>query len=241
MQVIETFQDLLDDAYLITLEHNMRMDDFLDEAPGLDGGVLVIDMDLGLLTFSGSPSLDVTAHFIGSAAPGPWSWLWGWTNMNGYPDAAVALAHQIREFGECSGIDELATAELPLVEDPLSDAGLSATAACLISGGMPCFVFESDGGTMIALLLESEHFALKPPSALRALTTLQTALMGGVVNDWQRAIESYAAQRGLGFTRSSPTKLSLSAPGGMVELTLDERGNLARIETILRAGQRPTR
>jgi hypothetical protein len=39
-------------------------------------------------------------HFLGSAAPGPQSWLWAWANPGDYRAELMAVAHEVREFGE---------------------------------------------------------------------------------------------------------------------------------------------
>src|SRR5690349_908565 len=58
-------------------------------------------------------------HVLGSAAPGPRSWLWSWANEAAdYSDEVVELAASVRDYGVAHGIGLLAEGEVPFAELP---------------------------------------------------------------------------------------------------------------------------
>lgn len=230
---IASFQDVLDDGYLACVEAQRRVVDAVGAGTPYDGR-FDVDLQAGILTFTGTQALAVRAHFLGSAAPGPRSWLWGWQNLNGFPDPVVAYVRHVCDFGAQAGLAELTVAEQPLQGSPREDAVRYATAASVICGGLPHYTFEVGGGSIGALLIDSPAFAAGPASALRASTVLPEAAAAGVIVDWRRALTSYAGLRGFAF-HQGPTALTLTAPDGSLDVTLDDLGRLARVEAQLQA------
>lgn len=225
----QAFQDLLDDAYLISLEYQLRLSDLIGEGTGIYD--FTADLEAGKLTFIGPSSLHVGAHFLGSADPGVGTWLWGWDNVNDFPTSVVALARGIREYGERCGITELIESELPLAGDPEHEVSRYGAAASLICS-MPLYTCRF-GDATVALLLESERLALPPPTALRATTVVGMALTHGAIRDWQRALEFYAGHRGVDLTRANTRSIALHASDGTVEVTLDSHGRIGGLESQL--------
>lgn len=228
---ITSFQDVIDDGFLASLDAQRRLADAVGPGTPCDGRYDV-DLRAGILTFTGTQQLDVRAHFLGSAAPGPGSWAWGWDNRNGFPDAVVAYVRHVHDFGTQVGVHELVVAEHPLRGTPREEAVRYATAASIICGGLPHYTLEAGGGTVAALLVDSSAFAPGPPSAVRAATLLPDAAARGVIADWRRAVVSYAQVRGFGIQEADRT-LTLSAPDGTVGITLDAHGRLAHVDGSL--------
>ncbi|MGY0502092.1 DUF6882 domain-containing protein [Nocardia sp. FBN12] len=72
------------------------------------------DLTAGRFTLTGDQPIECERmHLLGSAAPGPQSWLWSWGNPAGYPNSLTGLAQTVRDFGIRYGISELADAEVP--------------------------------------------------------------------------------------------------------------------------------
>lgn len=231
---VKSVQDVVDDGYLLNLDAQRRLSALVSDGGPYEGR---FDVDLagGVLTFTGAQVLRVRAHFIGAAAPGPGSWLWGWHNVNGFPERTVEYAEHVRRFGELAGLTELTVAEHPLVRSPRDEAVTYATVASVVCGGLPHYTFDAGGGTVVALLLDGPELAPGPPSAVRAATLVPEALAAGVVVDWRRALASYAQMRGFGHATTA-SGVELSAPDGRVALTVDDLGRIVSVDAQLGAG-----
>lgn len=89
-------------------------------------GALIADAEWEV-DFSSDPHLTFTSadgavlrtrpHLLGSESDREKTWLWGWENVNDFPDAVVGLSHDVRKFGAAEGVTELTTAELSLDEE----------------------------------------------------------------------------------------------------------------------------
>lgn len=224
---ITTLQDVLDDAVLTGLDRRRDINDATEEGTPYAGS-LGADLASGTYSFIGQQRLDTRLHFIGSAAAGPRSWMWGWNNVNGFADPVVARAAQVRDFGQRFGIAELTTAEVPLTADPMTYATAIGTAAGLISG-LPFWLLDIGGGSIGALLLESPAFAAGPASIIRASTVIPEAAELGVISDWTRALRSYATYRGLQI-EEQPGSLTLRAGDGHLVASLDEHGRVTNLQ-----------
>lgn len=228
---ITSLQDVVDDALLLGLD---RRRDILD-ATG-DGtpyaGSLDVDLGSGRYVFTGREQLVAGLHFIGSAAPGPGSWMWGWHNVNGFADGVVARAGQVRDLGHRFGIPELTSAELPLPAEPMTVATVLGSVAGLVCG-LPLWLLDAGHGTVGALLLESPAFAAGPPSAVRASTVLPEAAELGQIRDWSRALRSYATYRGFTADAAGPGAITLTAADGVLTCALDEHGRLRDVNAQL--------
>src|SRR5690606_41585755 len=56
------------------------------------------DLVAGTLTFTAPDGGTTTCRvqFLGTAAPGPGTWMWAWNNVNGFPDAGLDAAERTR-------------------------------------------------------------------------------------------------------------------------------------------------
>ncbi|MBN3585830.1 hypothetical protein JYB64_25910, partial [Algoriphagus aestuarii] len=94
-------------------------------------------------------------HLLGTAAPGPRSWLWAWANPSGFPEELTRLSAELRAHGERLGIPELTRAEIPFAElpknpeHPVQVAFLFAEAAKALSGCWTFYTGEVSGGTRV--------------------------------------------------------------------------------------------
>jgi len=55
-------------------------------------------------------------QFLGSEAKSSGTWLWGWENINGFPEELLKLAQRSKELGERWQLEPLTTAEFALDE-----------------------------------------------------------------------------------------------------------------------------
>ncbi|MGO1972917.1 MAG: DUF6882 domain-containing protein [Propionibacteriaceae bacterium] len=226
---ISRLADVVDDAYLLSID---RVRDVLDVVEGDDSpyaGNFQVDLDTQTYTFIGRETLEAKLHFIGSAAPGPKSWVWGWHNINGFPDAAVASSGQVREFGERFGLSELTSTEVPLLSEPRIDARVYGAVAGLICGGLPTYLVPVGGGSVATMLLDAPQFAPGAPSIIRAATVLPEAAQDGVISDWRRALGAYAQRRGFRHDAQPDGSVDLSAADGALTCTFDDQNRLTNI------------
>jgi hypothetical protein len=232
MQPIRTLTDVLDDGAFISVERQRRLSEVVGEG-GPYGDRWDVDLTAGVLTFTGREgTLETPAHVIGTAAPGPGSWLWGWHNVNGFPDAVVARSAQVRELGARFGIAELTAEEVPLRGEPRQDATEYAVVAGLVNGGLPHYTVEVGAGTIVAFLVEDQRATLPAPSTATAVTVIGEALMGGAVHDQRRALAAYAELRGLGLEQAGPDMV-LTGPDGRITVAFDDLGRITGMKGTL--------
>jgi len=181
------------------------------------------------LTFSGPglETLEARSHFVGSAAPGPSSWLWAWENLNGYPEAAVGLAGRVRQLGQQYGVPELTTAEMPLTADLPERL---VVAAKYLTGLYSHYSGAVAGGTRALLLMEHPWFTLPAPTKLGTLGSIGQALATGMVVDHVRAVQSYAQVRGVPLRWTAPDALELALTDGPGRVRFDARRRVVGLD-----------
>jgi hypothetical protein len=227
---------MLDDAALLSYEHQLHLGDVLGEHEWN------VSFDAGTISFLGENPLTIrTWHFLGSAAPGPRSWLWSWANPGRLPERFLGLATELAAFGRDQGIAELADAEVSFdrlpgsPEHPAFALASLADAAKVFSGRWSAYNGETGGGTRAAFLIEHPEFLLGPPEAARVVRTITEGLATGLVSDHRRALHSYADRRGLSSTSASDS-LRMRAPGIDLEAHFDELGRMSRLAGRLGEG-----
>jgi hypothetical protein len=223
---------LRDAAALLSFEHQLHLTDVLGEHEWR------ANFDVPSFGVTGDHPLTCTAvHFLGSAAPGPRSWLWSWASPSGYAPAATSLAEWLRGFGEKHGIAELTTPELPFAalpgapDDPGVAAWALVEAAKAASGRWTSYTPDVGGGTRFALLIEHPDFVLPPPEGPRVMRILQEGLLQGIT-DHRRAVQSYAAGRGLDIAWTEGSA-ALSAPALSLNIDFDALGRVGKISGTL--------
>ena len=227
-----TLANLWDDAAFLSLEHQLHLVDVTG-----DQGWQVDLKGQGRFTFTGDePIVADRVHLLGSAAPGPRSWLWAWANPAGYPEAVTGLAASLRDFGAQHGIQELTQPEVPFgalpggSDDPVVVVSLFMEVAKAVSGLWTSYNGPVGGGTRAGFVIEHPSFQLPTPVGPRIATVLQQGSMMPTLSDHRRAIHSYASKRGLGLQWDTDwSQAVITAPG--IRATVEFDG-YARIEKI---------
>ncbi|GAB3702553.1 DUF6882 domain-containing protein [Nocardiopsis oceani] len=231
MQNSLTFQNLLDDAAIFSLEHQLHLETVI--------GNHNWNVNLAEPRFEFSGDSDLVCerfHLLGSAAPGPQSWMWSWANPSGFPAEVSELAASVRDLGHQHGITELMQPEVPFralpgsPELPHQVLSQLTDAAKVLSGRWFSYNGEVGGGTRAAFLVEHPAFQLPQATPLGVTGILQQAVSGlTAISDHRRAVYSYARLRGLApeFSDDGRT-ITLTAFG--IEAGFDEHNRLSRID-----------
>lgn len=195
-----TIAGVLDDGALLSLEYQMRSRDVLGDHDWR------FDLEAGEFHFVGAETRTTTRmHVLGTAAPGPRSWLWAWGGWPGCAPAALELAGAVRDFGHRHGIAVLTEEEVPFADvpgawsEPNLVAFLFADVAKVVGDVWTTYTVDLGRGTRGAFLIEHPDFALPPPSADSVRRILKRFMTEPphTVTDHRRALHGYAVRRGL--------------------------------------------
>ncbi|MFA4082180.1 DUF6882 domain-containing protein [Mycobacteroides salmoniphilum] len=226
METSSGLQDLIDRAAFLSTEHQQDM------ADGVGLAAWNVELTDQSFVFQTDPPTILSCHFLGSTSLDAGSWLWGWKNINDFPNAAVALAGSARRYGEEHGIPELTAEQTPLDEDSALDIGHRLTlAAKAISGKYAHYSCpSSDRSRRTWLLLEGPEVSLlDKPSAIRIPRVITETLEQGVLVDEHKALDSYAELRGLNINWDTDRHVCLTTHDGELNIELDEGGRISRI------------
>lgn len=217
-QDVPALQDLVDDAAFLSHEHQLHLTDLHGD------DAWAADLTTGVFTFTAPDGGTATCRlqFLGTAAPGPGTWMWAWQNVNGFPDAVLTAAESTRR----TGLREAAEPELPLADDLAHRLALAAKA---VTGSFAHYSAPVGGGTRAWFLLDDADLALPAPSVPRVVRTLSEGLLSVTVVDHRRAVASYASARGLPAVEDGTGAVVLDVPDGTVTVRFDERGRIAGI------------
>lgn len=203
---MSAIDDLIDDAVFLSQESQERIQQLWGS---FDWSV---DLPTQVFQFASTPATQFRAHLLGSAAPGPNSWLWGWANPN-VSTESTALLGRVRDYAATQGIAEFTTPELPLTDDlPLR----LALAAESLTGLRSYFNGGLGGGSRLWLLLEGDALQLPAPDMVTTTGVISRGLMATQVSDHRRAVRSYAGHRGIPLVDAEVMTLTL--PDGLVTI-----------------------
>ncbi|MEV4319486.1 DUF6882 domain-containing protein [Actinocrispum sp. NPDC049592] len=220
-----SFGELRDDAALLSLEHQLRLYDVLGLAAWW------MDLEAGRFELSNEQTTVACTdvQFLGTAAPGPQSWLWSWSDPSGYPERIMVAAQQVKEFGDRHGIPELATAEVPFSAlpgaptDPAVVASYMMEVTKAVSGRYTGYQGPVGGGTRAGMLIGHPDFHLPPPQGPRVARVVQQGLTELAIHDQRRALDTYARRRpGLGIVHDGELA-RVTGPGLTIEVRFDDR------------------
>lgn len=199
-------------------------------------------------TFHTDPPARFAASFVGStSAEG--SWMWGWHNINQFPEPVVAIANTVYGNGEQLGIVELTTPLQPLDADARAEQGLPArtdvaTQYVLLTQALsldPAPVWfrslgDSPDDQAMFLLRNDDDFSLPPARCLSVNRTLTDGLSSGLMTDQVLAVHSYAARReGIVIDRADADCYELRCADGIVTVRFDDLRRISALQSTIGA------
>jgi hypothetical protein len=246
-----TFQNIVDDGALLFLETHHFQDDRFEEWGyqrwNTEDSLASLNLHFAERTMTVNDTV-----FLGTAGPGPKTFLWAWANPGVSPTPAQqAVFEQIANFGGHYGIPELTEPEIPFTtlvpayadeEVMLNGAKGGATlcgfkiavAARMISGMSNHFIADAGSGSTAVALYQHPELGLGRASALTFQFRLMEAMTGGLITDHRRAVESYARLR-LSTLPSEiqPNTLELRFDDGVIKVEFDENNRLSNLKASL--------
>jgi hypothetical protein len=242
-----SFQNIVDDGALLFLETHHFQDDRFEEWGyqrwNTEDSLASLNLHFAERTMTVNDTV-----FLGTAGPGPRTFLWAWANpgVSSTP-AQKAVFEQIAAFGSHYGIPELTEPEIPFAtlvpeyadkEVMLNGAKGGATlcgfkiavAARMISGISNHFIADIGRGSTAVVAYRHPELALGRASALTFQMRLMEAITGGLITDHRRAVESYARLRvSTPLSVIDPRTLELRFDDGVNRVEFDDNNNLTNI------------
>lgn len=225
-----TLAQILDDTALLSLEHQLKLEEVVGQS------AFQVDLTRALLSF---PDVGVTCErvqLLGSAAPGPQSWQWGWANQQFAGEGVTALSEQVCRELQASGVVELAAPEVPFEvlgeTEPYRAALVAIAATKRMSGRWTHYQCDAGAGTRVAFVIEHPLFVLPPADLARTLRVLTEGVSGGEIRDHRRAVASYARFRELPHVWAADwSQVTMELPAGRLNVAFDEYGRMTRAFT----------
>ena len=187
--------------------------------------------------FTADPHLSFTAedgttlrtrpHLLGSESSGQNTWLWGWENINEFPEAVVGLSHDVRKFGAAEDVEELITPELDLDDELALRLTLAAKEA---TGKWAHYPAAAGAGTTVWLLVDAPELALPTPQVKVAVRALMQGLTQTTVTDHRAALDAYVAKRGIPTAELPEGGVRILFADGSADLSFDEQRRISNCD-----------
>ena len=181
------------------------------------------------LTFSSADGVVLRGrpHLIGSESSRDKTWLWGWENVNDFPDAVIGLSHDVRKFGAAEEVAELTTPELNLDEELALRLTLAAKEA---TGKWVHYPAEAGAGTTVWLLVDAAEVVLPEPQVKVSVRALMQGLTQTTVSDHRAAIDWYVSKRGIPVRELPEGGLRMLFADGSADLSFDDERRISNCD-----------
>ena len=199
-------------------------------------GALIADAEWEV-DFSSDPHLTFTSadgsvlrarpHLLGSESDREKTWLWGWENVNDFPDAVVGLSHEVRKYGAAEDVTELTTPELSLDEELALRLTLASKEATDKWAHYPA---AAGAGTTVWLLVDAAEVALPAPQVKVSVRALMQGLTQTTVTDHRAAVEAYVAKRGVPTAELPEGGLRMLFSDGSADLSFDDQRRISNCD-----------
>lgn len=166
-------------------------------------------------------------HLLGSESGRDKTWLWGWENVNDFPDAVVGLSHDVRKFGAAEEVPELTTAELDVDDELALRLTLASKEA---TGKWAHYPAEAGAGTTVWLLVDAPEIGLPEPQVKVSVRALMQGLTQTTVSDHRAAIDSYVRKRGIPVRELPDGGLRMLFADGSADLSFDDERRISNCD-----------
>jgi hypothetical protein len=230
----------MDDAALLSLEHQLRMIDLVGNA-GWAMDLVEPRFDL----IGEERTLTCTdVQLLGSAAPGPQSWLWSWANPAGYRADVLSAALQARDFGEKHGVAELTEPEVPFASLPGSPAEPAVVASYMmevtkaVTGRYSGYQGPAgNAGTRVGVLIGHPELRLPAPEGPRVTRVLQQGLAELSFGNQHRGVYAYASRRDGLEVEHTKSAAKITGPGALtVDISFDDQDRFTAMSVHMGGG-----
>lgn len=223
-----TFQDLLTDYYLESMDKQVALSDWLRQRGNPDWG---FTLDSGRLTFA--PVADFAVQLLGTEAERSSTWLWAWANSgSNLPPRLVSASETLRAYGAEHDIPEFTSPDMDL------DEWRHGHHICMVASGLlkanAYYRGPYSGGALFLLIQDTVYPAAPSREPSHILNHITQVVGQGIPVNLNRAIQSYLRQCGA-ETQTDGGKLSGTfADGSRIQIAFDDRGRVAQIGGTLK-------
>lgn len=184
------------------------------------------DLERGVIAFDDQ---QFPVEFLGSEAYASNTWLWGWVNVNGYPEAIYQESEAFYKNCMMQQMKELEQPELPLT-DLINGTALASMAVAANSGRMCYYKAPYDGGAAFLLIKEvpEQVFAAIPP--MLAINTISEIISAFPIHHGYLVdgiMEVYATD----IQKTQDTVTGKFHDGSSLKVTFDELGRIKNMNT----------
>lgn len=219
-----TLQDLVNRAVFLSTETQTHFGGLIaDAAWEVD---FTADPHLTFTDEDGA-ALRTRPHLLGSESTSQGTWLWGWENINEFPEAVVGLSHEVRKFGAAEDLSEFVTPELDLDDELALRLTLAAKEA---TGKWAHYPAAAGAGTTVWLLVDVPELVLPEPTVKASVRALMQGLTQTTVNDHRAALAAYVAKRGIPTAPLAGGGLRLLFADGSADISFDEMRRISNCE-----------
>ncbi|MDO4259355.1 MAG: hypothetical protein Q4C87_07535 [Actinomycetaceae bacterium] len=179
-----------------------------------------VDFERGTLSF-GDEAFAV--QFIGSESTEDNTWMWGWNNINGFPEDLISLANHLYSLGESFSLKELTTPQLPLT-DEVNAHSLGMIATVTSGANLAYYRGPHEYGSVLMCFPVPEE-VYSPITWTRFIEVIQQCIMAGV--DGRICVESLLLWNGTPYDDEGNT-ITAHFPE-KVTIEFDELRRVAKI------------
>lgn len=209
----ELFSRLVDVGALLSHEHQLHLQERIADHSWK------FDMAAGAIVFEGPQPFAARMQVLGSAAPGPRTWLWSWGNQGQVPELLTSTARVLQQYGKQHDVPEFVEPELEYEGD---ETWQRIAVASTMAAREPRTTFPAPagGGTIVLTTLDAPELVLPEPTVTRTVRVISEALGAIRIASHSAAVARYAVDRGLDFAWNDGAP-RITLPDGAIDLELD--------------------
>ena len=153
-----------------------------------------LNLGRGVISFGND---EYPVQFLGGESDSTGTWLWGWENVNNFPEHVVVLANKIKEIGEELNAEPLTTAEIDL-DDDFNGHNFS-TVSVALSNEKVCYYSCPHGGGAVFVVFSDVPEEVFAPVDLHTFIKVTMQCIQGFDVDHKVFVEGFLTQNGTKF------------------------------------------